>query len=68
MNSEWNENTPIVSFEDPEGGEIIVFPKCPVCGKFVKHGSVTVNGLGRVRLYDWICKTHSEVEPEWTRL
>jgi uncharacterized OB-fold protein len=67
-NFEWNENTPFVSFEDFEGGDIIVFPQCPNCGKFIKHGGCATNGLGEVRLYGWMCHKCGEVEPGWTRV
>ena len=56
-----------VSFEDPEGGEIIVYRHCSDCGWFVKTGKVLINRLGEVKLSGWICKKHGEVFPFWHR-
>jgi hypothetical protein len=64
---DWNEKTVTAGFESAEGGKIIVFPYCPKCGKFLKHGHVLESSVGNVFLKFWICKQHGEVQPDWTR-
>jgi len=64
---ELTENTPLVAFEDFEGGEIYVVRLCPTCGRFIKKGRLFVNLLGNVRLDSWICKRCGEIKPYWFR-
>jgi hypothetical protein len=56
-----------VCFNDPEGGEIIVYRHCPDCGKFIKTGKLFTNILGNVKLEGWICKKDGEVNPFYER-
>lgn len=67
--TELTENTQVVVFFDPQGGEIFVFRYCPECGRFLKTGKLFTDlEGGNVHLKDWICKRHGEVQPDWDRL
>jgi uncharacterized OB-fold protein len=59
------ENEPgfIYSFE--EFGELIVYTRCPECGRYIKKGECFANMLGEIRLTGWMCKKHGEVQPGW---
>lgn len=61
-------NTPnkkVVVFETA-GSDLLVYPRCPECGRFLKKGIVETNWLtDDVRLTGWICKIHGEVKPDY---
>ena len=67
MRDEISENEPILVYEDIEGGELYIYPRCG-CGKFLKHGKVFVNVGGRVKFDGWTCSEHGEVDPGWDRV
>jgi len=55
-----------VSFEfEQEDGELVVIRRCPLCQRFIRQGSVYVNGRGDVKLTGWTCKKHGEVRPDY---
>ena len=50
------------------GEDIIVFRRCPHCGRFMKCGEVWGNQEGEVTaLSGWRCSRCGEVTPDWTR-
>lgn len=65
---ELTENTPVVAYDDLEGGEIYVIRLCPNCGRFLKVGELLINLLGGIKLTNWMCKKCGEIQPCWDRL
>ncbi len=66
---ELTENTPVLLFEDPAGGDIIVVRACPKCGRFLRKGQVYTDlEGGNVQLCGWTCKRDGEVTPDWDRV
>jgi hypothetical protein len=55
-----------VSYSSEEG-DILVYARCPKCGRFLKHGQVSENMLGDVLLVGWMCKKHGEIRPHYER-
>ena len=62
---EWDENEPMVCFDCGTNGDAWVFQRCPKCGRFITVGKFQTNGLDEVRLIDWRCLQHGEIEPAW---
>jgi len=59
----------LLVFDDVEGGELLVSPQCPLCGKFVKRGRVMIRPYdGKVKFELWTCSVHGEIQPYWTRM
>ncbi len=66
--TEFTENTPTVSFEDPGGGTIFAIRVCPNCGRFLKTGDLfTDQEGGHVEFKGWLCAKCGEVSPDWDR-
>ena len=49
---------------DIEGSDHYVIPHCPNCGRFIKTGSIWVNGAGNTKAKGFNCKKCGEIEPE----
>lgn len=70
-------------FENPEweyetafcyGEDIIVFRRCPRCGRFIKRGDAVIErptgdiwGGVKVEFPGWECSHCGPIEPLWTR-
>jgi hypothetical protein len=52
-----------VRFTGEGESDICVYRRCPDCGRYLKTGKITYGG----KTTGWICKTHGEVTPFWTR-
>jgi hypothetical protein len=50
-----------------DDGDIVVYRRCPECGRYLKKGEVLTNMAGDAKVKGWICKKDGEVEPFWTR-
>lgn len=48
-----------------EHGNVLVYPCCPECHKFLTKGILLTNMDGQVKLEKWICKTHGEIQPHY---
>jgi PHP family Zn ribbon phosphoesterase len=55
------------NFEGEEGETIGVYARCPECGKYLKRGRLLLNLAGDVKLEDWKCSKHGEIEPYFLR-
>jgi hypothetical protein len=51
-----------VGFGDKEGC-IWVYCRCLKCGRYIKRGQCFSNGFGKIKLKNFICKVHGEIEP-----
>lgn len=62
-----NEKVAVFDVGESDLGEsdLLVYPRCPECGKFIKEGNILVNGLDEVKFTGWVCKTHGEVTPDY---
>lgn len=47
-----------------KGEELLVSPVCSDCHRFIKMGTVWVNGFEETKYTGFICKTHGEIEPD----
>ena len=45
------------------GDDIHVLRACPNCGRFLKTGSIFLNGLEEIATKNWICKKCGNVKP-----
>lgn len=65
-NPEWEWETAFCYGED-----IIVFRRCPKCGRFIKEGEAVweypYSDVGRVEFDGWACAHCGLIEPLWTR-
>lgn len=63
------ENEKRWSHFEGEGQEetISVYCRCTECGRFLKRGKLLMTCDGDVKLKDWRCKIHGEIQPYWER-
>jgi hypothetical protein len=54
-------------FEGETDETIGVYCRCPECSKYVKRGSLLMNGLGEVKFKGFLCKVHGEIQPYYDR-
>lgn len=59
-------NTPKVFYSGTRGGsDVMVFRRCPECGRFISIGRVLANMDGQIRTEGWFCTKDGEVQPHW---
>lgn len=63
----YQDNTAWMFFEGEEHETIGVYCRCPECSKYVKRGSLLMNGLGEVKFKGFTCKVHGEIQPYYDR-
>lgn len=56
-----------IFFEGEENESIGVYCRCPDCGQFLKKGQLLMNMNGDVKLKNFICNVHGEIEPYFDR-
>ena len=62
------EAQPWISFTLREGSDVIhIVRRCPHCGRYITEGNLYSNWEGAVKLTEWMCKVHGEVDPFWIR-
>ena len=50
---------------DTHDGPLWVVRQCPICGRFLKIGTVITTWDGMAVLEGWLCSKCGEVKPEW---
>lgn len=64
---QWNRLMVHFNREDDSDSETIsVLRQCPKCCKIIPSGQLFMNPVGEVKLKNWRCNTHGEIEPYFT--
>jgi len=53
----------LAAYDDGQGGYACFVPRCPLCSKFVKAGTVymSIDGVADLKRPNAVCKRHGDV-------